>query len=248
MWIALIAIATVVGFFIGTVGVGGILLIPPLTLVSNLSIHQASATALFSFFFAGMYGTWLFHRRASTNWAVSLPVCAGAAVFSYLGAWTQSQIGSTGLAAFIAATTILAGLYLLLPAGHATRAAFDGRPRSQLFLLFFVGAVAGFGSGLSGAGGPLFSVPLMLLLGFAPLTAVGTGQVLQIVAASFGSISHLQNDSIHFTVAACLVVGELIGVTVGVWWAHRAKAVHLRVMVSALCVLVGAWMLIRLLG
>ena len=54
-------------------------------------------------------------------------------------------------------------------------------------MLVGVGAVSGFGSGLSGAGGPLFSVPIMVLAGFVPLAAVGTSQVLQIVAAAFGT-------------------------------------------------------------
>jgi hypothetical protein len=35
--------------------------------------------------------------------------------------------------------------------------------------LLTIGAVSGFGSAISGACGPLFSVPIMLISGFAPL-------------------------------------------------------------------------------
>ena len=71
----LLAIALMAGLCIGAVGVGGVLLIPSLALFAGISIHQAAATALFTFLFTGLYGTWLFHRRGSINWRVSLPIC-----------------------------------------------------------------------------------------------------------------------------------------------------------------------------
>src|SRR3954462_4806577 len=82
----LLASCLVVGIFIGAVGVGGVLLIPALMTFSNLTVHQASATALFSFFFTGIVGTWLFMRRGSVQWRTELPVCVGALAFSYIGA------------------------------------------------------------------------------------------------------------------------------------------------------------------
>src|SRR5471030_2031896 len=82
-WLALAAIALAVGFFIGAVGVGGILLIPTLVWLGGLPIHQATATALFSFLFTGLAGTWLFQRRGSIDWNITRPVLAGALIFSY---------------------------------------------------------------------------------------------------------------------------------------------------------------------
>ena len=79
-------VAIAVGVIMGAAGVGGILLIPFLTTLGGLSIHEASATLLFSFLFTGIVGTWLFQRRGTIDWKVAVPVCAGATVFSYLGA------------------------------------------------------------------------------------------------------------------------------------------------------------------
>jgi uncharacterized membrane protein YfcA len=243
--ITLSVIAVIVGFCIGTVGVGGVLLIPPMALLAHISIHEASATALFTFIFTGLCGTWLFHGRGSVHWRTTLPVCAGAVVFSYIGAWVNSLIGSAALTLIIALITVFAGIYILLPASQRARGTLDGGTRGHLVVLFGVGAVSGFGAGLSGAGGPLFSVPIMLLLGFAPLTAIGTGQVLQIAAATFGSLANLQYGSIDFGLAGWLTCCELTGVFVGVHLAHRAKTHQLRAMVAGLCIIVGCWMLIR---
>jgi uncharacterized membrane protein YfcA len=74
------------------------------------------------------------------------------------------------------------------------------RARSDL-LLVAVGGIAGFGSGLTGVGGPALSVPLMVLFGFPALVSIGASQVLQIVAAVSGTLGNLRFGSIDFGVA-----------------------------------------------
>lgn len=228
------------GFFIGSVGVGGVLLIPPLALMGNISIHQASATALFTFFFTGLYGTWLFSRRGSIDWRIAGPVCLGSVLFAYVGAWANALMDSKVLEAIIAAVVGLAGLYIFLPA--TVRTGFEPHVRDNRALLLGLGAVCGLGSGITGAGGPLFSVPLMLVLGFAPLTAIGTGQVLQIASAGAGSIGNVQYGSINFQYALWLALAQLIGVYVGFRLAHRLNAAVLRMMAGVLCVLAAGFL------
>ena len=91
MLILLAAIAVLVGVLIGAVGVGGILLIPAIDLLTPLSIQQAMATALCTFVATGVAGTWLFQRRGSIDWTVTTPLCIGAAVFGFAGAWTVCE-------------------------------------------------------------------------------------------------------------------------------------------------------------
>ena len=241
----LVAIALAVGFFIGAVGVGGILLIPALVLLGGLGIHQATATALFSFLFTGLLGTWLFQRRGSIDWKMTVPVCAGAVVFSYLGAMVNSMVDARMLALIIALTIVFAGAYVLLPIRHGSARQRDGKSTAQQFLLLAVGAASGFGSGVSGAGGPLFSVPMMLVLRFVPLAAIGTSQVLQIIAAVSGTIGNLQYGSVDFLAAAWITLFELACVVLGTRAAHAVSVTVLRRMAAGLCVVVGLFMLAR---
>ena len=241
----LAAVAVAVGFFIGAVGVGGILLIPALVLLGGLGIHQATATALFSFLFTGLLGTWLFQRRGSIDWKMTVPVCAGAVVFSYLGAMVNSMVGARLLALIIALTIVFAGAYVLLPARGGAGRIRDGKSMPQQLLLLAVGAASGFGSGVSGAGGPLFSVPMMLALRFVPLAAIGTSQVLQIIAAVFGTIGNLQYGSVDFLIATWITLFELAGVILGARAAHAVSVTVLRRMAAGLCVVVGLFMLVR---
>ena len=237
--------AVVVGLFIGAVGVGGVLLIPFLAIFGGLGIHAAAATALFTFLFTGLFGSWLFARRGSISWRLTLPVCIGAVLFGYLGSAAAAHIPPRSLAITIAAIIIGAGVYVFVPPRGALGTPRDGHGRGDRVILGAIGAASGFGSGLSGAGGPLFSVPLMVIVGFAPLAAVGASQVLQIIASVSGSLAALQDGRIDFALAAWVTGFELVGVAAGVRLAHAVSANALRRVAATLCVAVGALMLVR---
>ena len=242
--LALVAVA--VGLFIGTVGVGGVLLIPFLVLLGGLDIHAAAATALFTFLFTGVLGTFLFQRRGSIRWALAVPVCVGSAVAAYLGSVAAAYIDARPLALLISAIIVVAGIYVFRPAApHAVPR--DGTAPGDRATLLAVGAASGFGAGLSGAGGPLFSVPIMVVLGFQPLAAVGVSQVLQIVAAASGSLPSMQDGRIDFAIGAWVTGFELAGVAVGAWLAHAVSATVLRRMAALLCIAVGTFMAVRAL-
>jgi len=241
---ALAAVATVVGLFIGTVGVGGVLMVSFLALFGGLGIHQAAATSLFSFLFTGVLGTWLFQRRGTIAWRLTLPVCAGALAFGYAGAFAAARIDARPLAILIALVIVGAGAYIFVPMrqAHGYR---NGRGWREQLMLAGVGAASGFGSGLSGAGGPLFSVPIMVILRYTPLAAVGTSQVLQIIAAASGSLGNLGRGFIDWRLAALVTAFELAGVMLGVRLAHAVSQLALRRLAGALCLAVGGLMLAR---
>ncbi|HEX4331036.1 MAG TPA: sulfite exporter TauE/SafE family protein [Usitatibacter sp.] len=241
----LAVVAAVVGFFIGSVGVGGVLAIPALAILGGMDIHRASATALFTFIFTGVLGTWLFYVRGSIQWRLTVPICVGSVIFSYIGAMVNSYVEPRLLTLIIASIIVFAGLYVMLPSRRAEGVYRTGRGAAQQVLLASVGAAAGFGSGLSGAGGPVFAVPLMMALGFVPLEAIGASQVLQIVVAVSGTAGNLQFGSIDFLTAAWVAPLSLIGVALGTRAAHAVSMVVLRRMAAGLCIVVGLFMLVR---
>lgn len=217
-----------------------------LALYGGLTIHQAAATSLFSFLFTGILGTWLYQRRGSIDWRITWPVCAAAVIFGFCGAAAAAIVDPRPLAILIALVIVAAGVYVLFPIGISPLNQKRDGAKEKL-ILASVGAASGFGSGFSGAGGPLFSVPLMVILGYVPLTAVATSQVLQIVAATSGSIENLRHGFIDFQVALVITLFELAGVIAGVRLAHVASPLALRRLAGALCVLTGGLLLWRTL-
>jgi hypothetical protein len=237
-------VAALVGLLIGTVGVGGVLMVAFLALYGGLSIHQAAATALFSFLFTGLLGTWLYQRHGSIDWRITVPVCVGSVVFGFAGAFAAALVDPKPLSIAIALIIVAAGIYVFVPVPPAA-APRDGNGPSERPLLLAVGAASGFGSGFSGAGGPLFAVPIMVILRYVPLTAVAASQVLQIVAAVSGSVENLRRDFVDWRVAAVITVFELVGVIAGARLAHIAKPQTLRVLAGALCIGSGGFLLVR---
>lgn len=242
---ALALVSVLVGFAIGAVGVGGILMVPALIALGGLGVHQASATALFTFFFTGILGTILFQRRGSIDWRMALPVCIAAVLSSYAGALVNSLLGAPVLSPIIALLTIAAGAYVLLPQRQVSPEAGGERSGRRLPALIAVGVLAGFGSGLTGAGGPLFSVPIMLILGFAPLASIGVSQVLQIVSAASGTLGNITYGSVNFMVAGGVVLFELAGVLLGVRAAHVIPVAQLRKGAAWLCIVAGTAFFLR---
>ncbi len=108
--------------------------------------------------------------------------------------------------------------------------------------------MAGFGSGLTGVGGPALSVPIMVLFGFSPLVAIGASQVLQILASVSGTVGNLQYGSIDLRLAGIVTVFEILGVIVGVGIAHAVNPRSLRRFVGVLCVVAGTALTVRALA
>ena len=243
---ALGAVAVLVGILIGSVGVGGILLIPAVQMLAPLPIQASMATALFTFIFTGIVGTALFQRRGSIDWALTTPLCAGGALFGVVGAWANARLDASVLALILALLIVAAGAYTLFTGSAQRAACFHDRPRRQRALLFVIGAVTGFGSGLTGVGGPALAVPMLVLCGFPALSAIGASQVIQIVASVSGSAAHLAHGNVDLRLAALLTVFEMLGVAVGVRLAHAVDARWLRRGVGLLCAAVGTGLLLRL--
>lgn len=246
LFLALVAL--LVGTLIGCVGVGGILLIPALAFFSGLSTHMSMATALFSFIFTGVVGTWLYQRKGSIDWGITIPVCLGAVFFGYLGAMVASYTNAVHLNIALACIIIFAGIYTYRPYTGKGLLAMEGQSAGKRMILFAIGATVGFGSGLTGVGGPVLSVPMMVILGFAPLTAIATSQVIQIVAAVSGTIGNLEYGGIDFVTGAWVTAVELVGVAIGAYIAHCSGAKRLRTIVAVVCIVVGGFILLKSLA
>lgn len=243
--ILLLAVALIVGVCIGASGVGGVLLIPALNALTTLSIQASMATALFTFFFTGIVGAWMFQRRGSIDWQIATPLCIGGALFGVLGAWANSRLDARALTLVLGVLIVFAGVYTFGGGGRNRPAVFVGRPAARRALLFVVGALTGFGSGLTGVGGPAIAVPVLVALGFPALVAVGASQVVQIVASVSGTAGHFSRGLVDLPLAAWLTLVEIAGVWAGVHLAHRVDALLLRRGIGVLCVVVGVGLLIR---
>lgn len=237
---SLILISIGIGALVGAAGIGGFFMAPALVLLAGLTLHQGMATALFTFIFTGLIGACYFHRQGTIDWAAAVPVCLGAALTGFGGAWTGSKLSAAMLSLVLGIVILAAGIYALGAKGGQHVLRLPHGARGRWLALVGIGAVTGFLSGLTGVGGPALSVPLMALFGFSILAAIGIGQVLQIVGALSGSIANLHLGHIDYQLAFFITIFEILGVLLGAYVTHRVDELAVRRFVGGLCLIAGS--------
>src|SRR5690625_1050578 len=92
-------------------------------------------------------------------------------------------------------------------------------PRSAV-VLSLLGLVVGAVSAMFGVGGPMLTVPILVVLGMPMLPALAAAQVQSRALATVGSVGYLAQGAISWPLAALIGIPELCGVLVGWRIAH----------------------------
>lgn len=231
-----------VGVFIGCVGIGGVLLVPGLVFLLGMDVQVAIATCMFSYLFSGAAGAVEYARRGSIRWSMALWLCVGAMPGAYLGAAAVSIMSAPWLEAVIAVLVLFSGIHALgrrIPERSGTVDAGATR-------LGVVGALTGFGSALSGTGGPLILIPVLVWMKLPLLTAVGLSQVIQLPIAALASAGNFQLGEVNVGVSLAIAMLLVVGVVAGARLAHHLPAALLKRTVAGVLIGVGVAMSTRI--
>jgi uncharacterized membrane protein YfcA len=233
--------ALIVGVLIGCVGIGGVLLPPILTYVGGLNLHLAMATSIFSFLFTGVVGTIGYARRNSVDWRMVLWLGVGIVPAAVLGALSNVALPTEVLAVLLAALVVATGVNVFVQASSAER---DARSFGPLLLLQ-IGAVVGFGSALTGTGGPVLLVPILVLMRAPTLTAIGVSQVIQIPVGIFSTVGYVLFAQVDFLLGTTLGLVAAGGVAIGTRIAHAVPTLILRRIVAVSLIGTGIFIVMR---
>ena len=94
----------------------------------------------------------------------------------------------------------------------------------NLFLLLGLGGLVGFLSGLFGVGGGFLMTPLLIMIGIPPTVAAASDSNQIVAASSSGTYAHAQAGSVDFKMGALLLVGGIVGGSVGVYLIKLLRA------------------------
>jgi uncharacterized membrane protein YfcA len=233
LWIALLGATS--GLMIGCIGIGGVILVPALVFVAGVAIQIAIPAAMFAYILSGLVATFVFARNKSIDWRMASSLCIGGAPAAFAGAWAVTIVDPRLLAGCLGLLTLVSGVNSLRP---RIRAESDNRNLSHGSLLL-VGAVCGFLSSLTGTGGPLVLVPLLISMRLGVLASVGLSQVFQLpvaIAATAGNLVYGKLDLLLGIILAASLSG---GAWCGAKLAHVVPRATLRGIVSGALVLIG---------
>ena len=238
---ALLGIGLLVGVLIGAVGVGGVLLVPALTYIGGIEIHVAIASAMVAYFFAGGVGSIEFSRRGSIRWSDAAWLAGGAMPGAFAGAAAASEVPAFALELLIAVLIVASALNALFGKGPPAGASRSLARRS----LLLIGVVTGMASSMSGTGGPLVLIPILLWQHMPVLAAVGLSQVVQLPISAFATAGNILYGAIDVPVAATISALLMVGVWFGARIAHRVSSIALKRFVSLMLLVVGVMMLVK---
>ncbi|MEU4689844.1 sulfite exporter TauE/SafE family protein [Actinoplanes sp. NPDC023714] len=207
-----------VGTFIGAVGVGGVGLPPALTWFAGLDPHTAAGSSSFSFLFTGLTGTLMYARHRVMPWRLAGGLTLGAALAAMPGALANNLLPDRVVLPLRGVFVTAAGLYHLrsrtrrprpLPPQAEPRPAAEPPPRAAALssrAAVLTGAAVGFCSVLTGTSGPVFLIPVLLVLGVPVVEAVAAGQVTQLPLVTLAAAGYVLQGSVD------LGLGCVIGV------------------------------------
>jgi uncharacterized membrane protein YfcA len=230
--------ALLVGVIAGCVGMGGILLPPALVYVGGLDFHLAAATSMWAFLFPAAEGTFTYWRRRNVDWRMVAWAGAGIVPTALVGAWANVAFPESVPIAVLALLMIVTGAVNLL------RSPVEQVRHFEAPTLLAVGAFVGFGSALTGTGGPVLLIPILLLLRTPVRAAVGAGFAVALVVAVASTAGYVYYGSVDFVLGTALGLAAVVGVVAGARIAHAARVNTLQrvTAVAIMCIglLIGA--------
>ncbi len=232
--LTLIALGLPIGFLIGLIGIGGVLLTPALVHIFGRDIHDAVALSLASFVLAGVVAMARACSRdarpSAVEWIFLIAIIPGALA----GAFATPWIPGVPLSLVVSACVAFAGISCL-----RTQPKSEDGTTIEPGTLTSLGIATGFLSAMSGTGGPLICMPLLLWNNMNVRRALLLAQAAQLPVAATATLINGFGHSLDFTTAATVGVAIVGGMLAGIGVSRRLDTIVLRTSVAWCLVAIG---------
>ncbi|MBK7645315.1 MAG: sulfite exporter TauE/SafE family protein [Planctomycetes bacterium] len=247
-WSSLVAIAA--GLAATSIGVYGGVLVPGLLLL-GVDARFAAAASLFLQLFVIPLGAGAHLRLGNVKRNIALPLIAGGVLGAFAGPFFAATLPKDASARVVAGAIVLVGVLVLLtlrwgglgtvrPEGEIPRAKVGG-----------IGLVAGFASGVSGAGWGPIGVKLLLLLRIEPREAIGSSLLGRVFMSASAVIAYLCSSTAfdditpRYWLIVPLFAGSIAAMIPGVFLVSRLKRESAVVVITLLSIALALPVLIR---
>jgi uncharacterized membrane protein YfcA len=239
MFLFITLMALLAGILIGTIGIGGVILVPLLSFVLKIDLHIAMSASSLSFLFPGIVGTITYAKKGSIVWEAVFWLTVGIIPAALLGARVNTNLNTDVLVLIVAGLIAFSGINVFINRQNESGMI----PELRRVLLIFIGALVGFGSSLTGMGGPVLLIPILITLHYPALITIGISQAIQLPIAVFAVISFWLYGQIDLGLGLHLGIAQAVGVYIGAQIAHRLPVFQLRRLVAIALIGVGAMMI-----
>lgn len=254
MDLILTAIAcTGVGLLLGFSGIAGFLLPIFYTGVLALAVPESLTISFLCFAVAGVISSWNFYRQGNLPMDLAVPLGASSVVGAVVGVALNSLISADVVKLLLNMVVLASGLSILYrsrpKAGGRAPDAKEEHPLLrirwfQLLLGFLVAVICA----LSGAGGPILLMPILVTLGLGVHKAIGVALFDSIFIAlpSVAGYALRVREGGIWPILAVSCIFLAVGVVVGSRNAHRVRQEPLKIAVAVFSVAIALYMIVKL--
>jgi hypothetical protein len=236
------------GGIAGTIGAmlglgGGVFLVPFLTLVFDLPMHQAVATSILAVIATSSAGAAMNMERQIVNLRLGMVLEISTVIGAIFGGVTANMLSGQALSR-IFATLLLVVSFLMIwrvrhfrqdatPPGEGefpssykdeSTGAIVSYSAKRVPLVSFIALIAGNISGLLGVGGGIFKVPAMNMISGVPMkAATATSNFMIGVTAAASAFIYFAHGHLNPFIVSPAVLGVLGGSFIGIKVNRRIK-------------------------
>lgn len=265
--LAIIAAANMaVGGCIGICGIAGFLLPMLYTGGLGFDVTYALALSFLAFLVSGIIGSFNYYKAGNLEVRMSLKLGIGSLIGAIAGVFLQSMIEKSTAKTILYLVVLFSGASILVRMWNEKRKAdsvsakkviSDGKksassnpshPKSiadHMGFLIFLGITTGAICSLSGAGGPVLVMPLLVACGVSARIAVGVAlfdSVFIAIPACIGYLSRITWTEI-LGLLVLIVLTHGIGVWLGSRFAGKVPVQELKIFVAVFSVCIAIYML-----
>lgn len=257
-WLTVILSNFGVGGLVGLTGVAGFLLPIVYTGLLQMSVTQGLALSFAAFILSGALGSFNYKKAGNLDVSFGLRLSAGSLAGAVLGVKLNLIIPEEQVKILLYVVVLLSGISILLrkdgkaaetekkaAAGAAGAKEKGFRLEEHLVPTLLLGFVTGLICALSGAGGPILVMPLLVVFGTGVRVAVGIALFNSIfigIPACIGYMSQCDVPALLPVLAAALA-SHSVGVYLGSKNAVRINQGVLKRGIAVFSILIAVWKL-----
>ena len=242
----------IVGGFIGICGIAGFLLPMMYAGLLGFPVTDSLALSFLAFFVSGIIGAYNYNRRGNLNIRLSCIIGIGSFAGGLLGVKLNTLITPVQAKFLLYLVVLLSGISILCRKDKDQAAAVSTKKKSPLdspvFPILF-GFITGAICSLSGAGGPVLVMPLLVALGLPVHMAIGVALFDSVFIALPACAGYMAQCDLTrmglFIVVTILAHGA--GVLLGSSQAHKIRQRPLKLGVAIFSVCLSIYMIAGLL-
>lgn len=245
-WLIVASANLVVGAFVGLTGVAGFLLPIVYTGPLSMGVTEGLALSFAAFIISGALGSVNYKKAGNLDIPFGIRLSLGSLFGAVLGVRLNLIIPESTVKILLFMVVLLSGISILLRKDQTEEEGNKGYVISDhLAVTMVLGFVTGMICALSGAGGPVLVMPLLVVLGIGIRTAVGVALFNSVfigIPACIGYMMQCDMKSLLPVMAAALVFHG-VGVSFGSRNAVRINQNFLKKGIAVFSILIALWKL-----